>query len=71
MRDSGPGIPLDEQAHIFDRFYRGDRARSRGGVGLGLSLSRSIVSLHGGHIGVESTPLEGSCFRVAFPSIDP
>ena len=71
VRDSGPGIPLDEQAHIFDRFYRGDRARSRGGVGLGLSLSRSIVSLHGGHIGVESTPLEGSCFRVAFPSIDP
>ena len=67
VRDTGPGIPADEQAHIFDRFYRGDRARGRRGVGLGLALARSIVSLHGGRISVESTPGAGSCFRVALP----
>jgi two-component system OmpR family sensor kinase len=67
VRDTGPGISPDEQAHIFDRFYRGDRARGRGGVGLGLALARSIVVLHGGAISVDSTPGVGSCFRVVLP----
>lgn len=71
VRDTGPGISIDERAHIFDRFYRGDRARSRGGVGLGLALAHSIVRLHGGHITVESTPGIGSCFRVVLPTSPP
>jgi two-component system OmpR family sensor kinase len=69
VRDTGPGIPLEEQTHIFDRFYRGDRARSRGGVGLGLALARSIVSLHDGSIVVESTAGTGSCFRIVLPTV--
>ena len=67
IRDTGPGISPEDQAHIFDRFYRGDRARARGGAGLGLALTRSIVALHGGRISVESTPGAGSCFRVTLP----
>jgi len=64
VSDTGPGIPADEQDRIFDRFYRGDPARSRGGTGLGLALARSIVLLHHGRIAVESTMGKGSCFRV-------
>jgi heavy metal sensor kinase len=67
VRDTGPGIPLEEQERIFDRFYRGDPARSRGGAGLGLALARSIVLLHHGRITVESTKGRGSCFRVVLP----
>jgi heavy metal sensor kinase len=73
--DTGPGIPPEDQAHIFDRFYRSDPARSgaqgRAGVGLGLALARSIVVLHGGHITVESTPGAGSRFRVVLPMATP
>jgi len=67
VRDDGPGIPAAEQARVFDRFYRGDPARERGGSGLGLPLTRSIVRLHEGDISVESTPGSGSCFRVHLP----
>lgn len=69
VRDTGPGIAADEQAQIFDRFYRSDRARGRGGTGLGLALTRSIVSLHKGRITVESTQGTGSCFRVELPLV--
>jgi heavy metal sensor kinase len=65
--DTGPGIAPEEQARIFDRFYRGDPARERGGSGLGLALTRSIVQLHGGRIAVESQPEHGTCFRVRLP----
>ncbi len=67
VRDTGPGIAPNEQAHIFDRFYRSDRARGRGGAGLGLALARSIVVLHRGAITVESIPGAGSRFRVVLP----
>ena len=71
VRDTGPGIAAEDVPHIFDRFYRGERARnrarSRGGVGLGLALARSIVTLHGGTIAVESIPGAGSCFRIVLP----
>lgn len=70
VTDTGPGITPEEQEHIFDRFFRGDRARSRGGTGLGLALARSIVLLHRGQITVESTPGEGSTFRVTLPLIE-
>src|SRR5262249_60607065 len=66
-RDDGPGITPDDQEHIFDRFYRGDPARERGGSGLGLPLTRAIVQLHGGEIGVTSSPGTGACFHVALP----
>jgi heavy metal sensor kinase len=67
VRDTGPGIAPEEQARIFDRFYRGDRARSRGGTGLGLALARSIALAYNGQISVESTVGKGSCFRVVLP----
>lgn len=67
VRDDGPGIPADDRDHIFDRFYRADPARERGGIGLGLPITRAIVLLHGGEIAVTSAPGEGSCFRVTLP----
>jgi heavy metal sensor kinase len=67
VSDTGPGIAPEEQERIFDRFYRGDRARSRGGAGLGLALARSIALVHNGQIGVASTLGQGSCFRVSLP----
>jgi heavy metal sensor kinase len=67
VQDNGPGIPYKEQAYIFDRFYRGDPARSRGGTGLGLALVRSIVALHKGQITVESEVGKGTCFQVTLP----
>ena len=67
--DSGIGIPAESLPHLFDRFYRVDGAGSRedGGAGLGLSIVRSICSAHGAAIEVESTPGNGSRFRVKFP----
>jgi heavy metal sensor kinase len=69
VRDTGPGIPPQEQSRVFDRFYRGDPARARGGTGLGLALARSIALLHGGTIEIESALGAGSCFRVVLPLI--
>ena len=71
FRDNGSGIPAEHLPHLFERFYRSDRSRSRkyGGSGLGLSITESIVEAHGGTIGVESTVGEGSTFRVAIPSL--
>ena len=69
VRDSGIGIPAEDLNHIFDRFYRVDKARSRatGGTGLGLSIVRQMVQLHGGAITVDSTPGQGSSFVVTLP----
>ena len=69
VRDNGVGIPKEDQEHIFDRFYRVDKARSRetGGTGLGLSIVKQMVSMHGGEITVRSEPGHGSEFRVTFP----
>lgn len=69
VRDNGIGIPADDQEHIFERFYRVDKARSRetGGTGLGLSIVRQMVKMHGGTISVHSEPENGSEFVVAFP----
>jgi two-component system phosphate regulon sensor histidine kinase PhoR len=64
IRDTGPGIPLQEQTRIFERFYRVDAGRSRdqGGTGLGLAIVKHIVQLHGGTVSVESIPGQGACF---------
>ncbi len=72
VSDTGPGIPAEHLPHIFDRFYRVDKTRSRGqsGAGLGLSLVRSIVETHGGEIRVESEPGVGSTFTICLPAND-
>jgi heavy metal sensor kinase len=66
IRDTGIGIAAEDIAHIFDRFYRADRARSReaGGTGLGLAIGRWIAKAHGGEIRVQSQPAKGSSFEV-------
>ena len=69
VKDTGPGIAPEEQKHIFDRFYRADPARSRGGTGLGLALARSIVLAHNGQISVNSILGKGSCFIVQLPLV--
>jgi signal transduction histidine kinase len=60
----------DQLEHIFDRFTRGDAGLTQrvGGTGLGLAISKSLVELHGGSIGAESVPGEGSTFRITLPT---
>lgn len=69
FRDQGPGIPLHDQEHIFERFYRvgGDRARHTGGTGLGLSIVKNVVQAHGGRVALSSRPGEGSTFTIFLP----
>ncbi len=69
VEDSGIGIPEEFQGHIFERFYRVDKARSRetGGTGLGLSITKSVLLMHKGSIKVESREGEGTTFTVRIP----
>lgn len=69
VADTGLGIKADSISHIFERFYRADKARTRkcGGVGLGLSIAKSICRSHGWEIKVESLEGQGSRFRVELP----
>ena len=69
VADTGIGIPKDDQAKIFERFYRVDKARSRetGGTGLGLSIVQQICRLHGGDIMLESEENKGSIFTMRVP----
>ena len=67
VQDTGPGIAAEDREQIFERFYRADAARTRGGTGLGLALVRSIVLLHQGRIGLDSEVGRGSRFWVVLP----
>jgi heavy metal sensor kinase len=73
VEDTGIGIAPEDQARIFERFYRVDKARSRelGGVGLGLAIAQWIVQLHKGSITVNSEAGKGSIFRVEIPAVIP
>ena len=68
--DAGPGLPPDEAAQVFDRFWRADKARTRarGGSGLGMSIVRSIVEAHGGSVRFDSSVRSGSTVTVRLPS---
>ena len=69
VADRGPGMTADQASHVFERFYRTDRARtrSRGGTGLGLSIAAAFAAAHGGDISVETAPGEGAAFHVRLP----
>ncbi|WP_322795439.1 sensor histidine kinase, partial [Tepidiforma sp.] len=69
VEDNGPGIPPEALPHVFDRFYRVDKGRSRreGGTGLGLAIVRELVEGMGGQVWVTSEPGRGSTFGVTFP----
>jgi signal transduction histidine kinase len=67
FRDSGIGIPAEEQDKIWARLYRGDKSRSQRGLGLGLSLVKAVVEAHGGKAVVSSEPNRGSEFTVRLP----
>jgi signal transduction histidine kinase len=71
VQDTGMGIEKEEQEHIFERFYRVDRSRSRhrGGAGLGLSIVQHLLSLHNGHVTLEHSSPTGSTFLVELPTL--
>jgi len=70
IADHGPGLPVNEQRHIFDPFFRGQRALDEQihGTGLGLNLVKSIVEAHGGSIRVNSAPGKGAVFIMRLPA---
>ncbi|HET7496779.1 MAG TPA: HAMP domain-containing sensor histidine kinase [Candidatus Eisenbacteria bacterium] len=73
VRDTGAGIAPEDLPHIFDRFYRADRARTRetGGSGLGLSIVKQLVEAHGGSVAAESRPGAGTTVRFTLPQAPP
>ena len=70
VADTGSGIAPDDLPHVFDRFYRGEKGRSRrgGGAGLGLAIARQLVVVHGGQITVASQPGQGTTFTLMLPA---
>ena len=72
ISDTGEGIPKEDVPYIFERLYRAEKSRSRskGGSGLGLTIAKEIVELHGGDIGVESTPGKGTVFTISLKKGD-
>jgi len=71
VSDRGPGIPENELPHLFERFYRGDAARTRadGGSGLGLAIAKQWVEAHGGTITASNRPSGGACFSISIPTV--
>jgi two-component system OmpR family sensor kinase len=71
VRDSGPGVPFDEQKRVFDRFYRADEERRSEGAGLGLSIVQAIAHAHGGRVELSSVPGSGATFTLVLPLAGP
>jgi signal transduction histidine kinase len=69
VKDNGSGIHPDDLPHVFKRFYRSRFSQDHQGVGIGLTLARSIVEKHGGSMTVESEPGQGAAFRMVFPKL--
>lgn len=69
VRDTGIGIEAEDRDRVFDRFFRVSTDRGERGSGLGLAIVKSICQAHGGTVSVQSTPGEGSCFRVELPLV--
>src|SRR5262249_5043744 len=69
VADTGPGIPEEHQARIFEQFHQVDSSstRAKGGTGLGLAIAKQIIEMHGGRIWVVSTPGKGSTFQMELP----
>jgi two-component system OmpR family sensor kinase/two-component system sensor histidine kinase BaeS len=69
VSDTGPGIAPEELPHVFERFWRSEKSRNRqtGGSGIGLALVKQLIEAHGGRVSVESTPGQGTAFRVVLP----
>lgn len=68
VADSGPGIPIDERPHVFDRFWRGSAAPEASGRGIGLAIAAEIAEAHGGRIEVDSSRAGGAQFTVLLPT---
>ena len=73
VADTGAGIPREFLPHVFDRFRQADQTSTRvhGGLGLGLSISRSIVLAHGGRLWGVGTPGRGATFHISLPAVGP
>ena len=69
--DTGSGIAPEDLPHVFDRFYRADKSRSRssGGSGIGLAIVKQLVEAHSGQVGVESQPGKGTAFSFTLPAV--
>jgi two-component system OmpR family sensor kinase len=67
VRDTGPGIPFEEQERVFARFYRSRVGRPSDGAGLGLSIVQAIARAHGGRLELASVPGSGATFTVVLP----
>jgi two-component system OmpR family sensor kinase len=71
VRDTGPGIPFEEQPHVFERFYRAGEERRSEGAGLGLSIVQAIAQAHGGRVELTSVPGSGATFTIVLPLSGP
>jgi two-component system, OmpR family, sensor kinase len=72
VADQGPGLTRDQAAHVFERFYRTDdaRTRARGGAGLGLAIAASLAAAHGGELTVDTEPGRGAAFHLRLPQAE-